>query len=146
MNCEYHCEYHYADCEVCMLRRDMPDHLEKNTEKHLSLVSSKYKDIEVKYDNLKENTTESKAIKFLYVSNLPSAAHNQMLHSRFGEFGVVSKIDMVPSRSAAIIEFAMNGGYANTLSASRHQINLLKHSLHVTPMYSSPGAAFEHAY
>lgn len=143
---EVNCEYHYAGCQVRMLRMDMPDHLETNTEKHLSLVSSKYKDIEAKYENLKENTTESKAIKFLYVSNLPAAAHYQMLHSRFGQFGVVSSIDMVPSRSAAIIEFATNGGYTKTLSASRYQINLLKHSLQVTPMYSSPGTAFEHAF
>lgn len=133
------CEYHYAGCEVTMLRGEMPDHLEKNMKKHLTLLTEKYKDIESKYENLKANTTESNDIRYLHISNLPEAAHCDVLHSRFGQFGAVTRIDMVPSRNEAIIVFANSSGYTNALSyAQYHQVNLLKHSLRVTPMYSNP--------
>lgn len=113
--------------------------MEANTKKHLLLLTSKYKDLEAKYENMKTNTTESKATKFLYISNLPPAVHEQMLHSRFGQFGTVSSITIIPSKRAAIIEFASDDGYTRTLSAARlFRVNLLKHSLEVTLMHSSP--------
>ena len=132
------CVYHFAGCEGHLLRREMPHHMEANAKEHLSLVTSKYKDLEAKYNNIKKNTTELKATKFLYVSNLPPTVHEQMLHSRFGQFGVVSNIDIIPSKNAAVIEFASDDGYTRALSASRFPVNLLQHSLAVTLMYSSP--------
>ena len=132
---EIKCDYHFAGCEVVMLRSKMSDHMEANMKEHLSLVSTKYKDLEAKYENLKKNTTESETTKFLYISNLPPAASESHLHSRFGQFGVVSKIDMIPSRSAAIIEFASDESYTRTLSfSSKYPINLLRYSMKVTPM------------
>lgn len=132
---EVQCDYHFAGCEVLMLRSKMSDHMEANVKEHLLLVSTKYKDLEVEYKNLKKNTTESETTKFLYISNLPPTASESHLHSRFGQFGLVSKIDMIPSRSAAIIEFASDEGYTRTLSyAHKYPINLLKHSMKVTPM------------
>ena len=79
--------------------------------KHLSLLSSKYIDIETKYENLMKGVVlESKSlgeegIAYIYVSNLPLGVHEQMLRSRFGQFGAISRVDMVPARNSAIVEF-----------------------------------------
>jgi hypothetical protein len=113
----------------------MIEHMKTNFKEHLSLLSSKY-------NNLKKNTTESDATKFLYITNLPHAANEQMLHSRFGQFGKVSSINIIPSTSAAIIEYGTNDGYTRLLSTSQlYPINLLKNSLKVTLMYSDTAAS-----
>ena len=43
-----YCEYRHAGCEVRIFRKDMPNHLEKNTKKHLDLFDIKCKKLEVR--------------------------------------------------------------------------------------------------
>lgn len=127
------CEFRYAGCEARLLKGEVQEHSDKNVKGHLSLLSSKYKEIEAKYENLTKAHASGEGIAYLYVSNLPVGVHEQMLRSRFGQFGVISRLDMVPARNSVIVEFEEKQCYTRVLE-SRHSINLLKHRLIVTPI------------
>ena len=136
------CEYHYAGCEACMIRKEMLDHMEKNTKEHLSLVSSKYQRTRTKYKALKEHAIPKVAgnIEYLHVSNLSECSTEGMLCSLFGQTGTVTRVHMIPFCNAAIVEMNKDS-YARTLERSyKCGINLLRHRLRITPIYDSSAA------
>ena len=86
------CEYQFAGCTATMIRKDMPDHMENSTKEHLSMLSSKYQQVNAEYETFKEHTLPTKNvnnIEYVYVSNLAEETTEGMLQSRFGQFGGV---------------------------------------------------------
>ena len=135
-----HCKYQYAGCEVYLLRKEMIDHLEKGAEEHLSLVSSEYKAMEAKYEDLKDRFKSQKKIAYIYVSNLPENSTEQLVHSRFGQFGAVTRIHLIPDFNAAIVHYFNDHGYRRALTSG--PVNLRKRCLTVTPIYA-PKSLFD---
>lgn len=130
------CEY---GCGASVFRKEMADHIKESTEEHLSLVFSRYKKMKENYKTLKDRISRSKGykdIEFILVSNLSENTHEQMIQSRFGQIGTVRLVQMIPSHNAAIIEFEHKEVYSRVIEQS-HSINLLKHRLKVTPIYST---------
>ncbi len=86
---------------------------------------------------LKEHTLPMKDVKNIEYIYLAEHTDEGMLHSRFGQFGTVQRIEIIPTHKAAIIEFARKESYGDTLRSSYlYGINLLKHRLRVTPIYN----------
>ncbi len=128
------CEY---GCEAVMLRKEMPDHVEKNVKEHLSMVSSKYKvvvkkfeDLEVKCEDMKTKLPKKDYI--IYVSNLSEASDSMQVRCRFYLFGAVTHVEMIPSHNAALIHFASESGYTRALTT--YPVNLHKRQLVLTPI------------
>ena len=142
------CEYQDAGCEVSMLRKDMPKHLESYVKEHLALASAKYRKVTAKYKALKEQTCGSnlKDIQYILITNMSADTNGQHLSSRFGQFGYVSYTRMIPSLNAAAVKFSNKAKYGSVLRSSRlYGINLLKQRLRITPIYHShAAAAFPH--
>ena len=142
------CEYQDAGCEVSMLRKDMPKHLESYMKEHLALASAKYRKVTAKYKALKEQTCGSnlKDIQYILITNMSADTNEQHLSSRFGQFGLVLHTRMIPSLNAAVVEFVGKASYGNVLRSSRLcGINLLKQRLRITPIYHGhAAAAFPH--
>ena len=142
------CEYQDAGCEVSMLRKDMPKHLESYMKEHLALASAKYRKVTAKYKALKEQTCGSnlKDIQYILITNMSADTNEQHLSSRFGQFGHVLFPRMIPSLNAAVVEFVDKASYGSVLRSSRlYGINLLKQRLRITPIYHGhAAAAFPH--
>ncbi len=130
------CEHHYAGCQVCLLRREMPSHLREEAVEHLAMVSNKYQELEASFEDLKKRSLSGRQIQYLYVSNLMSSmqACDQKVRSRFGQFGTVTEITMIPSHSAVLVGFENQWEYKKALTSG--PINLLRQRLNLTPVYT----------
>ena len=49
------CRYHFAGCTVRLPRKEIPDHLEENTQRHFTLLEAKYNVMSRNLDRIKEN-------------------------------------------------------------------------------------------
>lgn len=124
------CEYHDVGCDAHMTHNEVQHHMEKNVKENLSLISRQI--------TATGSGADPKCIDYMYVSNLPQSCQKQTIESCFGKIGTVAAVQMIPFRSAAIVEFHDKGSYASALWQShRFGISLLQHSLRVTPIYSS---------
>ena len=140
---ETKCEYQDAGCKRSMLRKDMTKHLESYVKGHLTLVSDKCRKVTAKYKALKEQTCGSnlESIEYLYITNMSADTYEQDISSRFGQFGLVSRVKMISSLNAAAVEYADKAKYGCVLRYSRtYGINLLRQRLRITPIYHGHAA------
>lgn len=83
-----------------------------------------------------QEKNEERDIRYLMVTNLPDIDDPNMVKSRFGQYGSVTSIELLCDRNSAIVEYSDIFEYRRAIGASEnHGINLLKHRLHVYPIY-----------
>lgn len=109
----------------------MMDHLEKGTDEHLSLVSSEYKAMEAKYEDINHKRRSS---IFMSQTSQKIPLSSYVVHSRFGQFGAATRIHLIPDFNAAIVHYFNDQGYGRALTSG--PVNLQKHRLTVTPIHA----------
>lgn len=105
------CEFAYAGCEIRVPRKDMNDHLNQSMKDHLAMLKSEYSRLKLAHEEEKRRNTELKEMveaDQVFVENLSWGTTEQMLRSRFGQFGRLLSVKFYSDSYNAVVKYKDN--------------------------------------
>ena len=113
------CEFAYTGCEVKVPRKNMREHMDQSVSDHLVMLRKKYSRLVKKYEKEREENEQLKveleAEKNkrytdeqrgqVLVENLSFGTDEQMVRSRFGQFGCLHTVKFYSSSLTALVKY-----------------------------------------